>query len=1426
MVTIKGLGLIGLPIVAVFTAYVLPTVTILGLRRTVSPVNNGKCVAIKGLEACEDAWIDYERGEAWLVCSSHEARKSWVPAVLHLDSAALPEVSTDYIAILNLNDNTHKRVTLKGLPTEAAGIYVHAIDAVRGPGGKKTIMINSHRPPKNRSLGKTLGANSVVEVFETTGNSHELQYVKTVSHPLLRTPNNLAMTGDRTFFVSNDHRHKVHWSRAFEMAKSVPSDIIYCDASKATVACKVAADGVIYPNGLAKGPRNLLYQGSTLQGLVRIWEEKPDHTLKALTEVPLERPVDNIHVDEDGSIYATTLTKVLDFMAAGHDGGATGISAVEILKISNDTTAGTGKYQSEVVFGDDGHIVSLSTTGAPYRNKLVLTVGTGSGSTGISFASIASRTAGTGTATSSAVIVDSTGGVDSSSLLQYFTKPYIDAHSLSIPSYRYAYILWFVIAGTLILWSIAYHLSGTGTGGSSLGAWFRKWSIRRITWTKRVGGGTGKETGISQEEGRNTQTTRKRVVWASPTFAQTITVLVLIASALCLTFIGDDYIAPTTCTFGGYCGYQSYFGSSGPPKSTYRAKRDISAVQYSPFASTSERTAPFPVPAGFGRQELTRPVKRGPLNPNGWAPFNDPLLASSNKNIDKSAWTTAARLGLISFAMLPLAVTLALKQWPFNIWATPWLTNYHFDKTAILHRWAGRVIWAFSTAHAVAWFYQLSLDKDPFGRPCLIPVWSWYRFTAGAVAWVLLTLITFLSLSPLRNRYYELFYWSHVVLLLLFFAAAIMHHQPVMWFPIVAVAWWGIERFVRFAVFLWINGFARGIWFKEPKQTPKRSSSQSFGMLNAEKLHDYDDVKTSAYPPVPYSESGEPLPSGAMQSRQSSFTAHYPPPVSTYSAHASPAHASPPPGFAAAQLLPGRTIRLTLRTPSTLRWAPGQHLLLNVPKVRFFDSHPYTIASIDHRAKGVAPIGDGSTKALEKGSEVILLVRAQTGFSKALWDHVVKVRRERELRGATASEVAQGVNLRALVSWPMGSAARVEWGAYESLTIIAGGTGITFGVSVLENACTRMARKMPDSKWKTSRVRFIWILKEFSHLSWVATTLRRCMEMCDSSQLQIDLFVTNDTPRRSRRRPSAQPLATFDSTDDLAPPTAPFARQARSGSPSRDSLASEVSDWSEGEDSPSRAHQFNQTSNDYGAHVDSVTDLVLFEGEEEERTAAEVEVSAKLKKEGKLRRALSRRGAKASANPVVAPRHANYSTQRLYESPQPQDSFEALPLDHHDSSPSLHGSPSASRSASFGDMGYGHGYPSMHHDDHSEVQTLGDNSSTRHFLGARSQRDSILDTARDSARPDDQAFFLDVTEAEQQDLEVVAELARPGYPRLDQILDEEVRRSAGKTMVACCGPSSLNTLVRNLVASRIDLKKVAKGDPRGQVSIVVEDFSF
>lgn len=148
-----------------------------------------------------------------------------------------------------------------------------------------------------------------------------------------------------------------------------------------------------------------------------------------------------------------------------------------------------------------------------------------------------------------------------------------------------------------------------------------------------------------------------------------------------------------------------------------------------------------------------------------------------------------------------------------------------------------------------------------------------------------------------------------------------------------------------------------------------------------------------------------------------------------------------------------------------------------MPSVKLVQSHPYTIVSIDERAKGIAPVGGGGRTL--QGSEVVMLVRAQKGFSKALWDFVAAKRKAKEDHGATHAELVKGVNIRALVSWPIGSSARTPWEAYDSLLIICGGTGITFGMSVLEYTVRRMARRDVDSKYRTTRVRLVWILREY-----------------------------------------------------------------------------------------------------------------------------------------------------------------------------------------------------------------------------------------------------------------------------------------------------------------------------------------------------------
>lgn len=286
-----------------------------------------------------------------------------------------------------------------------------------------------------------------------------------------------------------------------------------------------------------------------------------------------------------------------------------------------------------------------------------------------------------------------------------------------------------------------------------------------------------------------------------------------------------------------------------------------------------------------------------------------------------------------------------------------------------------------------------------------------------------------------------------------------------MYWPIAALAWWGAERAWRLVALLWINGIFEGIW-SSPRGRAAHVRSSGGSFETPEKQFESEPalgVSTLSYPPTsspfqapPYGTS--PAMNGSSPTLVNSTNSPRP---------------LPPAGFATAQLLPGRTVRLTIHTPHAVRWEAGQHLLLYVPAVRLFESHPYTIAGVDERAKQLRPVGG---KVTQRGSEIVLLVRAQKGFSRALWDHLVRARGK-----AVGPRKEEGILLRTLVSWPMGSAGRVSWGAYETLLIVCGGTGITFGISVLESACRRLVRKdqAGDKKWKTTRVRFVWIMREY-----------------------------------------------------------------------------------------------------------------------------------------------------------------------------------------------------------------------------------------------------------------------------------------------------------------------------------------------------------
>lgn len=133
--------------------------------------------------------------------------------------------------------------------------------------------------------------------------------------------------------------------------------------------------------GVAKGPGNLIYSGSSLAGNIRMWERQADHTLFLSEEITVPRPTDNIHVNPStGSIYMSTFPNILEFLkASSKEGQASGhLSPVEVWVVGNDTRGadeihhGT-KHSVQRVFGDLGENVSGSTSAAPWRNSIVLT---------------------------------------------------------------------------------------------------------------------------------------------------------------------------------------------------------------------------------------------------------------------------------------------------------------------------------------------------------------------------------------------------------------------------------------------------------------------------------------------------------------------------------------------------------------------------------------------------------------------------------------------------------------------------------------------------------------------------------------------------------------------------------------------------------------------------------------------------------------------------------------------------------------------------------------------------------------------------------------------------------------------------------------------------------------------------------------------
>jgi arylesterase/paraoxonase len=115
------------------------------------------------------------------------------------------QVTASKNGIYRFDTNTQK-VTKLSLGNFDSLYTTHGIDVwvdrTHPDSPKVSLFIINHRPPVEGDAA-LIGADSVVELFETTLDGTSLRHVHTYRHDAINTPNDVVATSPTSFYVTN-----------------------------------------------------------------------------------------------------------------------------------------------------------------------------------------------------------------------------------------------------------------------------------------------------------------------------------------------------------------------------------------------------------------------------------------------------------------------------------------------------------------------------------------------------------------------------------------------------------------------------------------------------------------------------------------------------------------------------------------------------------------------------------------------------------------------------------------------------------------------------------------------------------------------------------------------------------------------------------------------------------------------------------------------------------------------------------------------------------------------------------------------------------------------------------------------------------------------------------------------------------------------
>ncbi|KAK0636405.1 hypothetical protein B0T17DRAFT_613140 [Bombardia bombarda] len=207
-------------------AYVLYTwggqiqrsLTVLGVFRWYpdSSHTSEEIISITDTTHCEDIHYHAPTDTLFTACEDNpETRFKWFPALANFDDPALGARSRGSIHVINPQTMQSRRLAFENFE----GPFVtHGIDVIsdrdRPDGEAVYIFAVNHVPnpdlPPSESVQGWPKARSQIEIFHHVIGSPSIQHLRSVWHPLIRTPNDLFAVSPTSFYVTNDHHYTDH----------------------------------------------------------------------------------------------------------------------------------------------------------------------------------------------------------------------------------------------------------------------------------------------------------------------------------------------------------------------------------------------------------------------------------------------------------------------------------------------------------------------------------------------------------------------------------------------------------------------------------------------------------------------------------------------------------------------------------------------------------------------------------------------------------------------------------------------------------------------------------------------------------------------------------------------------------------------------------------------------------------------------------------------------------------------------------------------------------------------------------------------------------------------------------------------------------------------------------------------------------------